>query len=328
LSTDGGNSWTTIVEEGGLMMEYYWEVPSLASNSCLIRICGSVDDPCDISDALFTITDTLPDPGAEWMVANCDEPTLDGQPLSPMSIVEIFDHDGTRCGWQHVSVMFGIKGMRVYADEPKTADDEGADPGEVLQVHVDGRPVFTDPPLVWIGHGDMTQLCNFRSEHCYPLALDSGWHLISWPVEHSAPLEEFTSGWSDCIDVMLGFDHSGQIYNPSFPALATLTEVDSRYGYWLRLSCPVDAEVCGPASAIYESQTLFPGWNLVGYHAMAAAPADLVLARISEKIEVVYGFDGGFEVWDPAAKAHSTLDSLRPGQGYWIRVKETCEWDW
>lgn len=328
LSIDGGGAWSPIVENHPANLYYWWEVPEVVSDDCLIRVCGAVDDPCGASLAPFSITDTLPDPGAQWMVANCDDPTLDGLHLPPWTTVDIYDHDGVRCASQNISIMFGLEGMRIYADDPKTADDEGADPAEVLQVHVDGRPVFTDPPLVWTGHGNMTQLCDFYSEHCYRLDLDSGWHLISWPVEYSAQLQDFIADWSDCIDVMMGFDMAGRVYNSDFPHLSTLGEVDSRRGYWIRLHCPVNTEVCGSAPVIYESTTLHRGWNLVGYHAMAAAPADLVLGPIADKIEVVYGFDGGFEVWDPAAKAHSTLDTLRPGHGYWIRVRESWEWKW
>lgn len=328
LSIDGGVTWQPIVEQYPSSLYYWWSVPDVVSDDCRIRVCGAIDDPCGASLESFSITDTLPQPGAEWMVADCNEPQLDGRYLPPWTTVDVYDHDGVRCASQNVSIMFGLSGMRVYADDPETDDDEGADPGEVLQVYVDGNPVFTEPPLVWTGHGDLTQLCRLYSERCYPIELGTGWHLISWPVEYSSRLEDFVAGWPDCIDVMLGFDNGGQVYDTELSELSTLSHLDSRHGYWVRLSCPVSTEVCGPPHPVFEPTTLHRGWNLVGYHAMAPAPADLALSAIADKIEVAYGFDGGFQVWDPSAKALSTLDSLRPGRGYWVRVRESCEWKW
>ena len=59
-SLDGGMTWNTIVL-GSLWPPYYdWTVPNVVSNSCLIRICGTVDDPCDESDSFFSIEHVLP----------------------------------------------------------------------------------------------------------------------------------------------------------------------------------------------------------------------------------------------------------------------------
>jgi hypothetical protein len=56
-SKDAGSNWIT--EVGSTPAElgiYSWSIPDDSSNQCLIRICDAADnDPCDVSDALFTI---------------------------------------------------------------------------------------------------------------------------------------------------------------------------------------------------------------------------------------------------------------------------------
>jgi len=56
-STNGGSSWITEVEKTPAAPgTYSWTVPGSASTQCLVRICDARDgDPCDQSDAVFTI---------------------------------------------------------------------------------------------------------------------------------------------------------------------------------------------------------------------------------------------------------------------------------
>jgi hypothetical protein len=70
LSTDGGNTWDTISIGEVNDSAYTWTVPSLLSDSCLVRIISydlSLNTDEDTSDALFTITDlTSPQVTAGW----------------------------------------------------------------------------------------------------------------------------------------------------------------------------------------------------------------------------------------------------------------------
>jgi hypothetical protein len=58
-STDGGSGWITVVDQyQAAAGSYPWTVPSTLSTNSLVRICDSRDgDPCDQSNAAFTIDD-------------------------------------------------------------------------------------------------------------------------------------------------------------------------------------------------------------------------------------------------------------------------------
>jgi hypothetical protein len=70
-STDGGNTWTTIVSSTPNQGSYLWNIPNLPTDSCKIRVSSVSDPNCfDVSDANFKIerpsfTIFDPDSGAE-----------------------------------------------------------------------------------------------------------------------------------------------------------------------------------------------------------------------------------------------------------------------
>ena len=54
-STDGGSAWTSIVASTTDDGSYSWTIPNTPSENALVRVCDVDDDPCDESDAVFTI---------------------------------------------------------------------------------------------------------------------------------------------------------------------------------------------------------------------------------------------------------------------------------
>ena len=72
-STNGGSSWTNIIQKWPSNKGYPWTVPQTLSNNCLVKICNLDDSPCDQSDSSFSITTvslTLlsPNGGQSWLV--------------------------------------------------------------------------------------------------------------------------------------------------------------------------------------------------------------------------------------------------------------------
>ena len=55
-SVDSGENWTTITAGTANDSSYYWTVPNMPCDSCLIKIADFDCDPFDISDSLFTIS--------------------------------------------------------------------------------------------------------------------------------------------------------------------------------------------------------------------------------------------------------------------------------
>ena len=54
-------------------------------------------------------------------------------------------------------------------------------------------------------------------------------------------------------------------------------------------------------------------------------PIDTALTSISNKLIIVWGYDGGeWKMYDPNDELGSTLSALTSGRGYWIKVSDNC----
>lgn len=92
-------------------------------------------------------------PTTEWISVWSQGSTLNGQALPSGVRVEAIDPDGVVCGEGMVTDagQFGL--MPVYRDDPLTAADEGAGPGDVIRFRADGFDAITSVPVVWQYNG-------------------------------------------------------------------------------------------------------------------------------------------------------------------------------
>lgn len=80
-STNGGESWTNIVQSMDNNGRYYWTVPGNTSGTCKIKVSETYGELFDISDALFaivstpTITVTSPNGGESWAAGSIHDIT-------------------------------------------------------------------------------------------------------------------------------------------------------------------------------------------------------------------------------------------------------------
>lgn len=125
-STNGGADWTTIASftpnDGG----HPWTVPNTPSTNCLLRISDASDgDPCDTSDAPFTLSDRTP----PSQVANLEATSTD------TSVV---------LTWSPATDNIGVHRYLVYRD---TTSGFTPDSSSSLAVSVDTGYTDTDANL-------------------------------------------------------------------------------------------------------------------------------------------------------------------------------------
>jgi len=76
------------------------------------------------------------------------------------TVVEAFDPTGTLCGQFEVNSpgYYGL--MNIFRDDPETACYEGADPGDIISISVNGAParILSETPLVWTKDGDSLEI--------------------------------------------------------------------------------------------------------------------------------------------------------------------------
>lgn len=71
-------------------------------------------------------------------------------------LLTVYDADGVLCGKFTIQKdgMYGF--LPVYADDPESPEDEGAEPGDALTVALNGRVIASPAhrPIYWTGDGN------------------------------------------------------------------------------------------------------------------------------------------------------------------------------
>jgi hypothetical protein len=285
----------------------------LAGNSCSTL----VDLECGV-------TPQYPIPTNEWINVYCAVPMLNDVPLAPGDVIKAYDPDGVLCGIDVVRADGTFGFMPIYRDDVwSPALDEGAEPGDLISFMINDAEVFTNPEVYWTANGASFEVCDFFT--CKTIHLKEGWNLISWNFNYSASIEDFVAKFGDdfCLDVIMSFESGAMTYDPLLPEYSTLDHVDYYHGYWIRMHCDWDIEICGQRIDEEEYIPIETGWNLVSYWPEDPLPVQDAIASILQCTEAVIGFDDGALIWLPGKEPFCTLLEMEELLGYWI--KSSCD---
>jgi hypothetical protein len=83
---------------------------------------------------------------------------LDGEPLPVGAVIEAFSPRGVKIGRFVVSQPGRFGPMPLYGDDPTTAEDEGARPGDRISFTINGQPVKLMEPFKWAGEKTLSRL--------------------------------------------------------------------------------------------------------------------------------------------------------------------------
>jgi len=258
-------------------------------------------------------------PTDEWIIVYCSGAINDVPPL-PGSVIRAYDPDGVLCGQDIIRWDGSFGFMPVYRDDPYTNLDEGADPGDLIQFSINGNMVQSRPSVYWTTNGDVYEVCSFVSEQCVDIPLHVGWNLISWNVAFQGEIYDAFASIMGCLDVVHSFEEGALVFDPGLDAFNTLTQVDYRHGYWLRMHCEAVLTVCGNQILPWEVIYCEPGWNLVSYWPPDPFPVEDALHTLLLHLQQVMGFDYAAQVWLAGMGQFNTLTEMRPTFGYWAKV--------
>ena len=109
-------------------------------------------------------------PTSEWVDFFSTNTTFFGQPVPVGAMIAAFDPQGVQCAEATVTVAGQYGVMPCFRDDPTTAEDEGADPGDVISFTIDGlpatpvpislngTPVLSSTPVTWTAFGDLWEV--------------------------------------------------------------------------------------------------------------------------------------------------------------------------
>ncbi len=132
------------------------------------------------------------------------------------------------------------------------------------------------------------------------IAVAEGWNLLSVPltVDNYSTIKLFPTA----ISKAFGYRHS-------YSARDTLV---NGQGFWLKFGAVQDFAFEGPA-IINDTIDVMQGWNLIGSSSSPVATATITSQPGGIKVSPIFAYAGGYSI----------ADTMRPGQGYWIKVYQS-----
>ncbi len=138
--------------------------------------------------------------------------------------------------------------------------------------------------------------------------LKQGWNMVSVPVE------------ADDMSVASVFPAAEAIYtwNPATKAYTVPTEIVPEKGYWVAVSSDTIVYVDGAPVASW-SHDMRQGWNMVG-SIYGESPS------IAQPDDTPDGDVEGYAyLWDPVTKSYQYVQTILPGNGYWMAATGDCQ---
>jgi Carboxypeptidase regulatory-like domain/Viral BACON domain len=269
--------------------------------------------------------DQVPIPTYEWVNFYCDDNYFAGELIQAGDVIEAYDPDGVLCGQFYVETEGAYGFMPVYRDDEYDIEvDEGCEPGDMVSFKINDYPAMTNVDAYWTENGDEFEICldaDAIITKC--IELDEGWNLISWNIDtESDDIEDLIADIKTDIDVILGFETGALTYDPDLPGFNTLEYLDHFHGFWFRMDNAATLCLTGIPVEATTPIALEMGWNLASYLPDAEDDIEHALAGIMDYLLMVLGFDGGGLSYDPALGEFSTLLTMKPCFGYWLKVTD------
>jgi len=271
---------------------------------------------------------------------------ISGIPASANDWIAAFDQSGNCAGASLVTMNSGIAyiNLSIYGDDPTTTNvDEGMNAGEyfTLQLYDASEGIYRDYPISsnqfqftqWSSPGSIpaydnpNTIYNFITTLADTIDLNAGWNLISTDLIPSD--SSITAVFSDLIttnslEYVTGYNLGATSFDPNgLPFLNTLTHINQRFGYWVKVNVATRLIVHGSPIPHPPKPNLNAGWNLIGYVPQASFTPDVYFKNLidSSNLEYVTGYNLGATSFDPNGLPFlNTLTQLENSFGYWVKV--------
>lgn len=240
------------------------------------------------------------------------------------TLIQAFDPRGQLVGSFIVSTSGQYGYMRIYGEDATAAVPiPGMRSDELVSFKVNGIDAVATPSFYWEDDHLVHRVDLAAGEiNRQIISLRSGWNFISFYYEPPSPvLTNVLESIYNRYDRVLS--ETG-VFVPGLPdTFNTLRELHSTRGYYLRVTdnTSINLLVDGIHQSPDKPIPLHQGWNWIGY--LHAVPMNIqtALASIQGKFQLVSNLELTYNPNDPI---HSTLNQMRPGEGYMIYMTESA----
>ena len=170
--------------------------------------------------------------------------------------------------------------------------------------------------------GDFSQTQSFTVLSVCDIPLEAGWNLISLNViPPDTVIATVLSSIDGKYEIVRSYDGGELTYDPAYPVLSDLTDMDAYHGYWIKMTESATLSVWGyKTMTVVTTSSLDQNWNLFSYPLDYELPIEDALQSIDGMYSIVRGYGGGGLTYDPNLPEFSDLHTLKPGFGYWIKM--------
>ena len=126
-----------------------------------------------------------------------------------------------------------------------------------------------------------------------------------------------------------GFDENNEwkIYDPNDLPHSNLNSIEKDKGLWVKMVNSDNLEIEGIEFDNLQF-SLKEGYNLISYPDLSERNLSFVFSNVISDIENIFTYEN--DVWkeyDPSKPSElNTLTTIKPGQGYWIKVNTNSVW--
>jgi len=162
------------------------------------------------------------------------------------------------------------------------------------------------------------------------LTLYTGWNLVSFDVIPNPATPEAVFApliTANSLEMVTGFQNQqGIFFDPAgLPFLNTLQNLVPGEGYWVKVTNAATLSVTGAPISPTFAINLKIGWNLVAYWPVETITPEVAFAPLISLgvLQTVTGYEQGGKFFDPNGPAFlNTLNEIKNGFGYWVKVSE------
>ena len=177
-----------------------------------------------------------------------------------------------------------------------------------------------------------SSFCIANAQATDAIPLSSGWNFISLPKD--PPIKapgEVLKVVSPNVRIVWGYNNADKSWLNYKPGVTpSLTVMESGKGYWIYMNNTDSISMTNWAMP-QGSESLYTGWNLIGYNGTDGLPVSDALNIISGQWSIIWNWMAG--TW---YATHATLNlsstiqpitNLYQGKAYWIKMMKETTYD-
>ena len=310
----------------------------LEVDGCTDQLAFNYDDTATDDDGSCQYTCSLP---SSWeyeltglnhtlMIPEDVSIDVNGQLLTQGSSIGVFytnENGEIQCAG-YTSIIGETTFIAVMGDDSTTDQIDGLQEGQEFIWMVwdiltceqyELNPSYSVGPSIFTANG-LTYLDALEHYTCQQVELPGGWFMYSSYIQaDDMDVELVMSPIADNLVILKAND--GNVYMPEY-GFNGIGDLDFHYGYQIKTNTSETLEICGLKMHPEEQPiALQSGWNMVSYLRETSAPADVVLADLTDNdnLAIVKDYNGNpyLPEWD-----FNGIGDMLSGQGYQLKIYE------